>query len=281
MPASVYTLVFQDPDCKELAPSKLEICTYTTNTVKLVGSCMFYLVHPNTKHLLEVISYVTSNNGSVLLSYATTLALGLIQPHTRLDYLPPRASLIKSSDDHPKKTKSEINVHVSKKESEVSNHNGMVSKLITSKEQIPGNHSDVFDGIGCFSGPPYHIQVDSSVTPKQTPCWPIPLHLKEALKKEIDQMLQAGVLNPVNQAIPWINSFVLVEGKDKQGNFKLRICLDPINLNKAIVWEPYWFQIPEDIAHLFAEACVITVCDYRKRLLAPAAWWNFFIFDHL
>ena len=116
---------------------------------------------------------------------------------------------------------------------------------------------------------------------KTNPCWPIPLHLKEALKKEIDQMLQAGVLNPVNQAIPWINSFVLVEGKDKQGNFKLRICLDPINLNKAIVWEPYWFQIPEDIAHLFAEACVITVCDYRKRLLAPAAWWNFFIFDHL
>ena len=67
----------------------------------------------------------------------------------------------------------------------------------------------------------YHIQVDPSVTPKQTPCWPIPVHLKEAFKKEIDKMLQVGVLNPVNQAIPWINSFVLVEGKDNQGNLKL------------------------------------------------------------
>ena len=46
-------------------------------------------------------------------------------------------------------------------------------------------------------------------------------------------MLQAGVLKPVNQATPWINSFVLVEGKDKQEN--LRLCLDPTNLNKAIV----------------------------------------------
>ena len=41
MPASVYKLVFQDPDCKKLAPSKLEIETYTTDTVKLVGSVCF------------------------------------------------------------------------------------------------------------------------------------------------------------------------------------------------------------------------------------------------
>ena len=134
MPGSVYKLVFQDPDCKKLVPSKLEIGTYTTDTFRLVGSCMFYLIHPDSKCLLEVAFYVASNNGSVLLSCVTTLALDLIQPRSRLDYLPPRASLITSSADHPKKTKSQINVHVSKQESEVSNCKGMVSKLITSKE---------------------------------------------------------------------------------------------------------------------------------------------------
>ena len=51
MPASVYKLVFQDPDNKKPAPSKLEIGTYMTDTVKLVGSCIFYLVHPDTKYL--------------------------------------------------------------------------------------------------------------------------------------------------------------------------------------------------------------------------------------
>ena len=50
-------------------------------------------------------------------SYATTLALGLIQPQNRLDYLPSRASLITSIADHPKKTMSKISVHVSMKES--------------------------------------------------------------------------------------------------------------------------------------------------------------------
>ena len=91
----------------------------------------------------------------------------------------------------------------------------MVPKLITIKEQILANYSDVFDGIRCFHSPPYHIQVDPSVTPKQTPCQPIPVHLKEAFKKEVHKMLQVEVLKPVHQATPWINSFVLVEGKDK------------------------------------------------------------------
>ena len=96
---------------------------------------------------------MANNNLSVLLSCATTLVLGLIQLHTRSDYLPPRPSLITSSADNPKMTKSKISVPVSKKEAEVSNHKGMVSKLITSKKQILANYSNVFDGIGCFPGP--------------------------------------------------------------------------------------------------------------------------------
>ena len=77
-------------------------------------------------------------------------------------------------------------------------------------------------------------------------------------------MLKAGVSKPVNQALPWINSFVLLEGKDKLGNLKLRFCPDLTILNKAIVHEPYHFKTPEDIAYMLAEACVITVCDCRK-----------------
>ena len=73
------------------------------------------------------------------------------------------------------------------------------------------------------------------------------------------------MLKPVQEATPWINSFVLVEGKDKSGNLKLRICLDPTNLNKAIMREPYHFKTPEDIAHLIADACIITVCDWKKN----------------
>ena len=147
-------------------------------------------------------------------------SLGFIKPHTRWDYLPPRASLIASSAYHPKETKSQVNVHVSKKESTVStvsNWQGMVLKLITSKDWILLTYPDVFDGIGCFPGSWHNIQVDPSITPKQTPSKTVPVHLKDTFKQEIDKMLQAGVLKLFQQAILWINSFILVKGKDKLG----------------------------------------------------------------
>ena len=80
----------------------MEIETYMNNVVKIIGTCQFYLVHPESKQLMKVI---TKENGSVLLSCRTTMELGLIKPHARLDYLPPRASLLTSTCDQPSRTK--------------------------------------------------------------------------------------------------------------------------------------------------------------------------------
>ena len=96
MTPSVYSLVFKDPELKKLAPGNMGIESYTTDTVNIVGSCKFYLVYPDTKKLQDVTFFVATNDGSVLLSCTSTLALGPIQPRTRLDYLPPRANLITS-----------------------------------------------------------------------------------------------------------------------------------------------------------------------------------------
>ena len=41
MPASMYQLVFNDTNMQKLAPSNLQVVTYTTDTVKIVGSCAF------------------------------------------------------------------------------------------------------------------------------------------------------------------------------------------------------------------------------------------------
>ena len=135
MSASVYRLVFKDPDLKKLVPSSLEIGTYTTDTVNIVGCCVFYLVHPVTKKLHEVTFFVAGNDGSVLLSCTTTPVLGLIQPRTRPDYLPPMASLITSSVDHPKKKKCQVTVHSSRKDGTVFPQKNVVPKLVTNKEQ--------------------------------------------------------------------------------------------------------------------------------------------------
>ena len=51
---------------------------------------------------------------------------------------------------------------------------------------------------------------------------------------------------------------------DQQGKPKLRICLDPTNLNKGIIWEPYHFKTPEDISHLLANATMLMVLDCKN-----------------
>ena len=94
-------------------------------------------------------------------------------------------------------------------------------QLVTKQEHIMAQFPDVFQGVGKFPGEPYKIQLDTQVPPKQTPCQPVPVHLKHAFNAEIDKMLEAGVLKPVQEATPWINSFVLVEGNDQHGQHKL------------------------------------------------------------
>ena len=105
MPVSVYRLIYHDHDLKKLTPCKLKIGTYTTDTIKIIGTIIIYLIHLDSKMPTETNFYIASNEGSTLLSCNTSLALGLIQFRPRLDYLPPRVSLITNNVDYPRKMK--------------------------------------------------------------------------------------------------------------------------------------------------------------------------------
>ena len=105
MPKSVYQMMFNDPDVKHLADNDISLEVYTDHQVNILGKCQFYVLHSDSKKPLEVKFYVASNEGSVLLSCTTLLALDLIQARPRLDYLPPKAKLITSTADHPDITK--------------------------------------------------------------------------------------------------------------------------------------------------------------------------------
>ena len=92
IPISVYKLIYKDQDFTKLEPSnKAAVKTYTTEEIKIVGSCKMFVVHPDTKLLQGVTFHVTSHEGSVILSCATSIELGLIQPHTNLDEVPEEA----------------------------------------------------------------------------------------------------------------------------------------------------------------------------------------------
>ena len=284
-------MMFNDPEVKHLADNDISLGVYNDHQVNILGKCNFFMLHPDSKKPLAVTFYIASNEGSVLLSCTTLLALDLIQTRPRLDYLPPRAKLITSAADHPDitrktahQTKGSAYKKYAHKQYAYKNYTYKLSisnqrikdtveqkepqpkpmAIIKRKADIKNFYADVFEGVGHFPGKPYHIQIDSKVPPKQTPVRPVAVHLKEAFKQELDKMLQAGYIKPVHEATPWINSFVIVEGKDKLGKLKIRICLDPTNLNVAVVHEPWFSKTPDDIAHMLADAVIITTTDCTK-----------------
>ena len=79
-------------------------------------------------------------------------------------------------------------------------------------------------------------------------------------------MEETGVIKKVLQEefTPWISSYVLVDTTDKNGKPKLRICLDPSNLNKAVIREPYKYMVPDELSSKLAGATAITVVDCSK-----------------
>ena len=78
MPRSVYQMMFNDPEVKQLAPNDISLGVYTNHQVHILGKCKFYMLHPDMKKPHAVTFYVASNEGSVLLSCTTLLALDLI-----------------------------------------------------------------------------------------------------------------------------------------------------------------------------------------------------------
>ena len=193
MPESVYQLVFNDPHRAKLAKNDIDLTVYTRHSVDLIGKCTFYMLSKATKQPIKVDFYIAKEEGSVLLSWETVFQLQLL--------LPPRATLISSTADHPKRE-----VHAQSTTAILSASYSTVSqentprrvKIVKSKEQIQEQYPELFKGIGRFPGEPYHIHLNPSITPKQTPCRPIPVHLKHTFQQEIEKMLTARVIKPVH-----------------------------------------------------------------------------------
>ena len=89
-------------------------------------------------------------------------------------------------------------------------------------------YEDVFTGLSCLPGE-YHIEVDPAIKPVQHAPRRVPVPIKSKLKETIDEMEKQGIIVKETQPTEWISSLVAVQ---KPG--KLRVCIDPCDLNRAI-----------------------------------------------
>ena len=148
-------------------------------------------------------------------------------------------------------------------------HNG--HRLPLMKQDILSHYSGCFEGIGHFPGETYKFHLKPEHKPARHAPRKVQIHLEDAFREEIKSLVELGILEEVKEHTDWVNLYVIVE-KDS-GNYhspnhiikgKLRICLDPRDLNEALEKEPYHTHSVDEITAKLQTMTVFTIIDFKK-----------------
>ena len=209
-------------------PTTQRLRLYDGTLVTPVGQICTRTENPNTGQMYDCDFIVVKDASTSLIGARTSLAMGLI----RVDY-----ESIAKTDIMAEPAKCSL-----------------------TKEAILERYSDVFaERVGCLEGK-LHLERDQSVTPVQMPVRKVPLAMQELLQAELRDMEDRGIIASVDVPTDWVSSMVVEQKK----NGKLRVCLDPRPLNKALKRAHYPMPVIDDLLPSLAKARVFSVCDLRS-----------------
>jgi hypothetical protein len=100
--------------------------------------------------------------------------------------------------------------------------------------------------------------------PRQNAPRRIPFALESRVKKELNQMVEDGIIAKVECSTEWINSMVVVEKPNKE----LRICLDPRDLNKHVLTDQFKIPTQDELTSKLSGS------KYFAKLDAKASFWQ-------
>ena len=270
----------------QLTPIRME--NYGNTAVKVLG--MFHAFLRWKDRVYKQLFYITDCDRSPnLLSRDACYILGVLKPcytvenstdSTDSTLSPVTTTHVSNRDDLV--AKSFLHHKMSGSEKKLSNNS---NKHSISKRQLQGSplkkqdtldiYSDVFTGIGKFPGLPYKFQLKPNAKATRHVPRKVPIHLQDAFHEEIRNLEALGILEETKDVTEWVNSFVIMEKKlpiDSSNshspghsvNKKLRICLDPRDLNEALEREPYYTHSIEEIMGKFHGMTRFTNADFNK-----------------
>lgn len=122
--------------------------------------------------------------------------------------------------------------------------------------EVINKYQDVFSGIGCISQK-CSISLEANAKPVVNPIRRVAFPLLEPLKQSLEELKREKIIEKVEGPSDWVNALVLV----RKPNGKLRICLDPKDLNNVIKRE--YCRIPtfEEVSSKLAGATIFSTLD--------------------
>ena len=104
------------------------------------------------------------------------------------------------------------------------------------------------------------MTASETVPPVQHGRQKVPIEYKEEIEKELAEIVQQGIIAKQTEPTPWVSSLTY----PKKANGKLRICLDPKDLNRAIIHENHKAPTLEEITHVLTGATRFSKVDGNK-----------------
>ena len=133
------------------------------------------------------------------------------------------------------------------------------TSTVSTMTNILKEYQDVFKGEGLLAQK-LHLELDNSIPAVKLPVRKVPLAVKEPLKEEIHRLVHMGILKPVDSPTDWISSMVVVMKR----NGRVRLCIDPKPLNKALKRNHYPLPGIDNILPEISKAKVFTVVDAKN-----------------
>ena len=127
------------------------------------------------------------------------------------------------------------------------------------KQTVMEKYGDVFQGIGKLPGV-CDIKLKPNAVPVVHPPRKVPVAIRDKLKDELDRMENDQIICKVTEPTEWVNSLVTVQ----KPNGSLRLCLDPKDLNEAIMRPHYPSKTLDDILPDLTGATVFSKFDARS-----------------
>ena len=135
-----------------------------------------------------------------------------------------------------------------------------VKKSLSTKMDVMEEYADVFaEEIGSLPGK-VHLHVDETVQPVAVASCRVPVSVKKKVTEKLEELVQHNFIVKVDEPSEWVSRMVSSIKK----NNSLRICIDPLALNRALKTEMHPLPILDDILQELGKARVFTKVDLRN-----------------
>lgn len=139
-----------------------------------------------------------------------------------------------------------------------------VQHIGLSKTTVLNKYQDCFDKVGRFLGDQYHIELIDNPTPIVHPPRKVLVHILPLYKAELEKMISDDIITEVTEPTDWVNSIVCNVKETPDGKKKVRLCLDPKDLNKNTRRQHYYSRTVDEILPSLHGKNYLSVVDTTK-----------------